>query len=63
MAVRGGFSPSSRLICETVNSVGQGYFTFVRRKSEENQEFQKPLAVATIKWEFVALNCSRTIWI
>ena len=37
MAVRGGLSPSSSLMCEIVNSVGQGNFTFVRKKSEESQ--------------------------
>ena len=36
MAVRGGLTPSSSLICEIVNSVGQGNFTFVRKKSEES---------------------------
>ena len=30
MAVRGGWRPLSGLICEIVNSVGQGNFTFVR---------------------------------
>ena len=30
---RGGLSPLSRLICEILNSVGQGNFTFVREKS------------------------------
>ena len=29
----GVLSPSSGLICETVNSVGQENFTFVRKKS------------------------------
>ena len=33
MAVRGGWRPLSGLICEIVNSVGQGNFTFVREKS------------------------------
>ena len=37
MAVRGGFGPSSSLMCEIVNSVGQGNFTFVRKKSEESR--------------------------
>ena len=32
-AVRGGWMPLSGLICEIVNSVGQGNFTFVREKS------------------------------
>ena len=41
MAVRGGWRPLSGLICEIVNSVGQGNFTFVR-------EFQTPMAVATM---------------
>jgi len=30
MAVRGGWRPLPGLICEIVNSVGQGNFTFVR---------------------------------
>ena len=34
MAVRGGWRPLSGLICEIVNSVGQGNFTFVREKSQ-----------------------------
>ena len=33
MAVRGVWRPLSGLICEIVNSVGQGNFTFVREKS------------------------------
>ena len=33
MAVRGGLSPLSGLIWEIVNSVGQGNFTFVWKKS------------------------------
>ena len=33
MAVREGLSVISRLIWEIVNSVGQGNFTFVRKKS------------------------------
>ena len=33
IAVRGGWRPLSGLICEIVNSVGQGNFTFVREKS------------------------------
>ena len=37
MAVRGGLSASSSLMCEIFNSLGQGNFTFVRRKSEESQ--------------------------
>ena len=32
MTVRGGWRPLSGLICEIVNSVGQGNFTFVREK-------------------------------
>ena len=40
------------LICEIVNSVGQGNFTFVREKSGKSQgkvrEFQTPMAVATM---------------
>ena len=31
MTLRGGFSPSSGLMCEIVNSVGQGNFTFFRK--------------------------------
>ena len=34
MAVRGGWRQLSGLICEIVNSVGQGNFTFVREKSQ-----------------------------
>ena len=30
---RGGLSPSSGLMCEIVNSVGQGNLTFVGKKS------------------------------
>ena len=52
MAVRGGWRPLSGLICEIVNSVGQGNFTFVREKSGKSQgkvrEFQTPMAVATM---------------
>ena len=33
MAVREGLSPSLSLMCEIVNSVGQGNFTFVEKKS------------------------------
>ena len=33
MAVRGAFSPLSRLIFEIVYSIGQENFTFVRKKS------------------------------
>ena len=32
-ALRGALGPLSGLICEIVNSVGQGNFTFVRKKS------------------------------
>ena len=41
MAVRGGMSPLPGLICETVNSVGQGNFLFVRKKSEKSQEISE----------------------
>ena len=37
VAVRGGWRPLSGLICEIVNSVGQGNFTFVREKSGKSQ--------------------------
>ena len=37
MAVRGAVNPLSGLICEIVNSVGQGNFTFVRKKSGKIQ--------------------------
>ena len=33
MTVREGLSPFSGIICEIVCSVGQGNFTFVRKKS------------------------------
>lgn len=33
MAIRKQLSPLSGQICETVNSFGQGNFTFVREKS------------------------------
>ena len=33
MAVRGALGPLLGLICEIVNSVGQGNFAFVRKKS------------------------------
>ena len=45
MAVRGDWRPLSGLICEIVNSVGQGNFTFVRGNV---REFQTPMAVATM---------------
>ena len=32
-----GLSPLSGLICEIVNSVGQGNFTFVKKKSGRSQ--------------------------
>ena len=35
--MRGGLTPSSGLMCEVVNSVGQGNFTFVRKKSGTRQ--------------------------
>ena len=37
MAVRGGWRPLSGIICEIVNLVGQGNFTFVREKSGKSQ--------------------------
>ena len=37
MAVRGAVNPLSGLICEIVNSVGQGNFTFARKKSGKIQ--------------------------
>ena len=39
---QGALSPLSGLICEIVNSIGQGNFTFIRKRS------WKPLAVATM---------------
>ena len=45
MVARGGLSPSSGLMCEIVNSVGQGNFHTCQEKV---REFQKPLAVATM---------------
>ena len=41
MAVRGGWRPLSGLICEIVNSVGQGNFTCVREKSGKSQGISK----------------------
>ena len=35
MAVRGGFSPLSGLICKITNSVGEGNFAFVRKTSRK----------------------------
>ena len=48
MAVRGGWRPLSGLICEIVNSVGQGNFTFVREKSGKSQGISNTMAVATM---------------
>ena len=45
MTGRGAMSPLSGLICEISNSLGQGNFTFVRKKV---RVFQKPLALATM---------------
>lgn len=33
MAVRGALSPLSGIICEIVNSLGQGHFTSFRKRS------------------------------
>ena len=44
----GGLSPSLGLMCEIVNTVCRGNFTFVRKKSGKGREFQKPLAVLTM---------------
>ena len=43
-----GLSPSSGLMCEIVNTVCQGNFTFVAKTSGKGREFQKPLAVSTM---------------
>ena len=55
MAERVALSPLSGLICEIVNSVGQGNFTVVRKRQGKVRGFQKPLAVATIYvyWHFL----------
>ena len=45
--MRGGLSPLLGLICEIVNSVGQG----------KVREFQKPLSVATMTWYKYLLGC------
>ena len=34
--MRGALGPLSGLICEIINSVGQGNFTFVRKKAGKN---------------------------
>ena len=39
MAVNGALSPLSGVICEIVDSVGQGNFTFVRKKSGNFKNF------------------------
>ena len=44
----GGLSPSLGLMCEIVNTVCWGNFTFVRKKSGKGREFQKPLVVSTM---------------
>ena len=41
MTVREGLSPFSGIICEIVCSVGQGNFTFVRKKSGK---FSNPMS-------------------
>ena len=41
-AVRAALNPLLGLICEIVNSIGQGNFSFIRKKS------WKPLTVATM---------------
>ena len=44
--MRGGaLSPSSSLMCEIVNTVCRGNFTFVGKTLGKGREFQKPLAV------------------
>ena len=48
MAVRGGWRPLSALMCEIVNSVGQGNFPFVREKSGILKTL---MAVATLIWK------------
>lgn len=53
MAVRGGWRPLSGLICEIVNSVGQGNFTFVREKSGKSQGISNTYGCgnhATVMW-------------
>ena len=44
----GGLSPSSGLMCEIVNTVCRGNFTFVGKTLGKGRKFQKPLAVSTI---------------
>ena len=46
--MRGGLSPSSGLMCEIVNSVGQGKLPFSGTSQGKVREFQKSLAVATM---------------
>ena len=40
MAERVALSPLSGLICEIVNSVGQGNFTVVRKRQEKSGDFR-----------------------
>ena len=44
----GGLRPSSGLMCETVNTVCWGNFTFVGKTLGKGREFQKPLALSTM---------------
>ena len=48
MAVRGGWRPLSGLICEIVNSVGQGILHLSGKSQGKVREFQTPMAVATM---------------
>ena len=41
-------SPSLGLMCEIVNTVCRGNFTFVAKTLGKGREFQKPLAVSTM---------------
>ena len=64
MAMRGGWRPLSGLICEIVNSVGQGNFTFVREKSGNFkhlwlwQPWSKQMAWARVSttWQYKSGN-------
>ena len=65
----GGFSPSSGLMCEIVNSVGQRNFTFFRKRqrisetsgsvqNDKNNHFWNKRAIKLCLHAVVAANCS-----